>query len=82
MYRLIIQPRARKQFQKLPKAQQEKIGKVFNFIKADPFSGKKLRGEHKEEYVMRAWPYRIIYTIKKKKVTVYVLAIGHRQSIY
>ena len=82
MYRVILKRQAKKQLEKLGKKEQRKIKQAIDFLSADPFSGKKLTGEHKGEYTLRAWPYRIIYTIAKKKVTVFVLAIGHRQGVY
>jgi len=82
MYKLIVQPPAAKQLRKLPRAKQEKIAEVLNLLKQDPFLGKKLRGSHTGKYALRVWPYRIIYMVKKQKVTVYGLAIGHRQGIH
>lgn len=82
MFEVVFTPQALKQLEKLGKKDQRKIRRVVDYLVEDPFAGKKMRGEYKGQYTMRAWPYRIIYTIQKKKVTVYVLAIGHRQGIY
>lgn len=41
-----------------------------------------MRGDYRGAYALRVWPYRIIYRIEKKRVTVYVLANGHRQGVY
>jgi mRNA interferase RelE/StbE len=51
-------------------------------ILQDPFSGKKLEGELKNCYSSRAWPYRIIYEIRKKELVIVVIKIGHRQGVY
>ena len=82
MYKVVIRPRARKQLKKLPPKQQIRIVKALEVLAEDPFVGKKLKGDHMGEYRWAVWPYRIIYMIEKKKVTVFVLAIGHRQGIY
>jgi len=81
-YSVVIERKAKKQLKQIPQKYQKKIKQTLMFLTVDPFAGKKLGGERKGEYSLRVWPYRIIYSIEKKKVTVYVLAIGHRQGIY
>ena len=44
--------------------------------------GKKLKGELAGQYSLAIKPYRIVYTVEKKVVTVTVLHIGHRQGVY
>ena len=82
MYRVILSPRARKQLGKLGEKDQKKIWDALHQLSKSPFMGKKLQGDMIGRYTLRVWPYRIIYTIDKKVVTVTVLAIGHRQGIY
>ena len=65
-YCLIFKPGAQKQFRKLTLQQQKKIGQGLEYLKADPFVGKKLRGDLKGQYSLRVWPYIIIYQIIKK----------------
>ena len=55
---------------------------VLNILSKDPFSGKKLEGELKGKYSIRAWPYRIVYQILKNELIVLVVDIGHRQGVY
>lgn len=33
-------------------------------------------------YRLRVGDFRVIYTIKREKIVVYVVAIGHRKDIY
>lgn len=82
MYKISIQPNAKKKFQKLPKPWQIKIGRAINLLAIDPFIGKKLHGDYKGAYSLRAWPYRIIYRIDKGRIIVEVLDLGHRKDIY
>jgi mRNA-degrading endonuclease RelE of RelBE toxin-antitoxin system len=44
--------------------------------------GKKLQGDHKGQRSLRVWPYRIVYVVQQKVVTIAVLKIGHRQGVY
>lgn len=82
MYNVVIERKAQKQLKKIPQKFQDKIIPALRYLAHDPFAGKKLHGDRKNEYALRVWPYRIIYTIDKKIVTVFVLAIGHRQGVY
>ena len=82
MYTVVLVRKAKKQLTRLPKQDQNRVNKSLVYLRHDPFAGKKLRGEYRNSYSLRVWPYRIIYTIAKKKVTVVVLAIGHQQGVY
>lgn len=82
MFVLIMKPKAEKQLRKLPRHDQEKVAAAIDRLAEDPFSGKKLEGDLDGYHSVRVWPYRIIYSIEKKIVTVTVVAIGHRKDIY
>lgn len=73
---------AQKQYKKLPKPEQAKIHKKLEVLSQDPFSGKKLEGILKGRRSLRAWPYRIIYSIKENEKRVEVSEILHRQGAY
>jgi mRNA-degrading endonuclease RelE of RelBE toxin-antitoxin system len=81
-YLIRIKPSAEKALRNLPKNDYYKVLAAFSAIAKDPFSGKKLQGEHKSQWSMRVWPYRVIYSIIKKELLVLVISIGHRQGIY
>ena len=82
MYFLILKKKAEKEIQALPKREQQRITAAFNVLRKNPFEGKQLEGKYKGAWTFRVWPYRIIYTIHQKTVTVVVLRVGHRQGIY
>lgn len=82
MYRVILIPKAEKQLEKLERRYQERITAALLKLKEHPFSGKKLEGELEGGRAIRVWPYRIIYTVDKKIITVTVVAIGHRKDVY
>jgi mRNA-degrading endonuclease RelE of RelBE toxin-antitoxin system len=75
---------AEKQFQKLPKPERNKVQKKLLSLRENPQAGKKLAGVYAEQRSLRAWPYRIIYTISTTadQEAVIVLAILHRQGAY
>lgn len=78
---LQIQPKARKNLDKLPESYRPKIRQALREIISAPFSGKKLSGNRKGQYSFRVWPYRIIYTIKKMELIIFVIDIDHRQGV-
>lgn len=59
-----------------------RIDKALDALKENPYQGKALRHQFKGQYSLRVGNYRVIYTIKKEIVMVYVLDIGHRRDIY
>jgi mRNA interferase RelE/StbE len=44
--------------------------------------GKSLKQRLAGKYSLRVSVYRIIYTIEKEKVVIYILDIGHRREVY
>jgi len=82
LYRLEITKLAKKELNKLSEKYREKIMQQFIFLTADPFIGKKLKGAYEGFYSLRVWPYRAIYEIDKKVITIYVVKVEHRQGVY
>lgn len=82
LYQIRLTPKAEKELNKLKVGERAKILKQLVFLTADPFLGKKLKGELKDFYSLKAWPYRIIYQIYKNQLLIIVVGIGHRQGIY
>ena len=82
MYSVVLLPRARKELAHLSRESQERIGSAIDSLRVDPFGGKKLEGKFRGAWALRVWPHRILYTIDQKIVTVTVLKIAHRQSVY
>ena len=62
----------------------KKLARFFDELARDPFgvSAKKLHGEWEGCFSYRAGPIRVIYEIKKQKLTIYILEIGSRGDIY
>ena len=81
-----ISKTAAKQFKKLDKTAQKRIltflhEKVENA--ANPRAqGKALRGKHGELWRYRIGDYRVICNIDDDTITLLVLAIGHRKTVY
>lgn len=81
-YTIIVIPKAQKDLDYIPDKFLLKIKRVFEVLATDPYLGKKLDGEYKNYYTIRAWPYRIIYEIKEIEVIISVIRIKHRKDVY
>ena len=73
---------AQKQKLRIPKSELEKVEKQLIYLKKNPLSGKKLLGDYVGTRAIRAWPYRIVYYIKKRENEIWVVSILHRQGAY
>jgi addiction module RelE/StbE family toxin len=51
-------------------------------LRREPLHGKKLQGQLAGLYSLRVWPYRIIYQVSHKTITILVVAIGQRKDVY
>ncbi len=82
MYQVLLKKSAQKDLEKVDKRYKPRIIKALLNLRGDPLLGKPLVGELNGFYSLRVWPYRIIYTIYKNDLVVFVISIGHRQSAY
>lgn len=82
MYVLEVKPKAMKQLESLPEKDQDKVLASFDVLKENPTAGKQLEGKYKGFRSLRVWPYRIIYAVDHRIITVTVVKIGHRKDVY
>jgi mRNA interferase RelE/StbE len=70
-----------RQMKKLPKDAVKRIIEKVESISKDPFMFvSKLKGF--DLYKLRVGDYRVIMSIEKKKMIIFVLEVGHRSIIY
>jgi len=80
-YEIIFTNTSRKQFKKLERDLQKRIIKALERIRIRPeVHVKKLVGD--PGYKLRVGEYRVIIDIKKDKLIILVIKIGHRKNIY
>ncbi|SMF96528.1 mRNA interferase RelE/StbE [Methylomagnum ishizawai] len=84
IWKVDFDPRARADFAKLDKPVQQRIVKFLGRLTVDPRQhGAALQGETLGNYwKYRVGDYRLIADIQDGKLTVLVVAIGHRSRIY
>jgi mRNA interferase RelE/StbE len=85
LYKIVLLPEAEKFYRRLFTYNREvfkRIDAALAMLKTDPFLGKPLKDRLKGKFSLRVGVYRIIYSIEKQKLIIYVLDIGHRREIY
>jgi mRNA-degrading endonuclease RelE of RelBE toxin-antitoxin system len=63
-------------------AEKSQVRESLIGLEDQPYAGKRLHGDLKENYSLRVGKLRIIYTISEKDKTIYIIAIGPRKTIY
>ncbi len=83
-YRILIDTRAAKQLESLPKNIVQRVDKAILDLASDPRppGTKRLRGKIQEGWRIRVGAYRILYRIDDATREVRIFAIGHRREIY
>lgn len=82
MYRVLLSRSAEKDLNKIDNQYRLHIIAALFDLRKNPYSGKRLEGKLKNFYSLRVGQYRIIYKIFKDKLNIFIIRIGHRQSIY
>ena len=82
MFKVFLARKAEKSLDEISEPWQGRIVIVLRKLATNPHLGKKLGGKYSECYSIRIWPYRIIYTVKKKELIIEVIEIEHRGGAY
>jgi mRNA interferase RelE/StbE len=81
-YRVFFKRSVEKDFASIPKKDVKRILNRIKTLEEDPRPPRceKLTGQ--ERYRLRQGRYRIVYSIQDDELTVWVVKVGHRKSIY
>lgn len=84
MYEVAFTPRADRLFAKLPDEVQRRVIRALDELRTNPLpkGAKKLRGLEEALWRIRVGEYRVVYSIRRKKLLILVVAVGHRSKIY
>lgn len=85
MYKIILLSAAEKAYRNLFHTNRELFQRIDNSLEAlktNPLLGKPLKHRLKGKYSLRVGVYRIIYSIEKQEITIYILDIAHRRESY
>jgi mRNA interferase RelE/StbE len=74
---------ALREFKHLERAVQRRIATHIDDLASNPFpsGANKLRGSP-DHYRIRVGDYHVIYRVDGKRVSVFILKIGHRREVY
>jgi mRNA interferase RelE/StbE len=81
-YKIKWDSRALKDLKKIDKRNVKPILKKVNELVEAPLLGKPLKGEFQNYRRLRVGQYRVIYSVLKKIITVQILRVGSRGSVY
>lgn len=84
MYHISFASGLEKDLKGIPKADQKRLLKKIESLAADPFPPgcKALQGNFSGYHRIRSGCYRVVYHVDKEKVSILVLKIGRRGSVY
>jgi mRNA interferase RelE/StbE len=82
VYKIVLPKKVQKDLDRIDNRYKQRIHVALISLSSDPFLGKKLGGERKEERSYEVWPYRIIYKILQNELVILVIRIKHRQGAY
>jgi len=82
-YEVQIARSAEKQLRRLPRTDRERAVSTIASLATNPLPKgvRKLSG-HDDVFRVRFGRYRILYSISEQALTVLILKVGHRRSIY
>lgn len=82
-YEIQISRDALKSLKSLPIPQRRKIADKIDFLKVNPFPTKAQKLQNQENiWRIRSVNYRIAYTVRKNKLLILILYVGHRKDFY
>ena len=81
-YRIEVKKSAEKELRKIPGKQLTRILDRIGSLADDPRPKGSIKLTNSEKYRLRIGNYRVLYSIEDQVLTVYVVKVGHRKSIY
>ena len=85
MYKVEFSHLAAKELGKIFRVDKKLYARFISAIESlgiDPFQGKRLKGKLSGDYSLRVGDYRVVYTVYKDRLIVYIIDLGHRKDIY
>ena len=82
-YSLLFAKSAQRQFDKLPRLAQQRLGEAIERLANNPLPPGvvKLSGEERL-YRIRVGDYRAVYHLQDERLVILVIKVGHRREVY
>lgn len=81
-YSVIFHPGALREFDKLPKELQSRLGETVDRLAEDPRPQGSVKLADVDAYRVRVGVYRVAYAVQDERLVVLVVKVGHRRDIY
>jgi len=82
IYQVLVEKQVQKTLEKIPPPFYTQIKRSILQLAHDPRPAGYIKLKNRDGYRIRIGEYRVIYDIKDKTLTVLILKVGHRKSIY
>ena len=85
LYKLVFTKNAAKEYADLYRRNRaifKRVRAALLFIMQDPSIGKPMKFDLKGTWSYRVGMYRILYTVERAVLKIYVIDIGHRREVY
>lgn len=82
IYQVLVEKQVQKTLEKIPPPFYTQIKRSILQLAHNPRPVGYIKLKNRDGYRIRIGEYRVIYDIKDKTLTVLVLKVGHRKSIY
>ena len=79
---ILYTPAAAKMIRKLSPETRKVCKNAIEHIAENPYAGKPLKNPLEKFRSFRTSSYRIIYMVEKERITIIIVAVGHRRDIY
>lgn len=79
-YRAVVPKKIQKIIDGLERLQRDRIVASIAILETNPYLGKKLTGNRKEQWSYRVWPFRIVYEIEQRELIIMIVKVGHRKD--
>jgi len=84
-YKIFLSNQSKKELSKIKKGDLKSaqlISNALNELQKSPQIGEFLHGDLRSRRKLRVGNYRIIYSIEKDQVIIYIFRIAHRKDVY
>ncbi len=75
-YQLVVPKKVQKEIEKIDSRYKLRVIAALTILEKNPYIGKKLGGNRRNEWSYRVWPYRILYRIKNLELIVLIVHVG------
>ncbi|MDC9714464.1 MAG: type II toxin-antitoxin system RelE/ParE family toxin [Gammaproteobacteria bacterium] len=81
-YEIKIKTSAEKELRKIPQEYLVRIVAEIGALSENPFPHNSIKLSGQDKYRLRVGKYRVLYSINKKILTIFIVKVAHRKSAY